>query len=146
MSMASWLIAYIIVCISLTAVSVLLILRCKKYLHIINNYIMLIDNKNTIIEHLNQTVQQWKSRVVDLEDAIKKEYGLTTRIEKTEINCEFNKLEMAVFQAGISNLISKPNLNMEDAQFYINLIRKIADILPKMEDPVATSKPDNHTS
>ena len=103
---------------------------------------MLIDNKNTIIENLNQTVQQWKSRVVDLEDAIKKEYGLTTRVEKTEVKCEFTKIEMAVMVAGISKLMNKPNLDMGDAQFYIDLMHKITDILPKMEESVATPKPE----
>ena len=106
----------------------------RLYNRIGNSEILLIQ-KNDIISNLQTLEAKWHARTIEIEDAVRKEYGIKARIEKTEVNCVFNKLELAIMQAGMSMLMGRPNIDVNDAEYYIALIRKIDEVLPNMEEP-----------
>lgn len=87
-----------------------------------------------MIESISGERTMYRTRALQVEDAIEKGYGVTIRKEVTKIIVDFNKLEMVVFLAGVNKLL-KNSSNVGDAEFYINLIKRLQSIIDKMEEP-----------
>jgi len=131
-----------VIVIALIFSGVLLRVILRLYNRIGNSQILL-SQKNEIIRNLQTLEAKWHARTIEIEDAVRKEYGIKARIEKTEVNCVFNKLELAIMQAGMSMLMGRPNIDVNDAEYYIALIRKIDEVLPDMEEPRVAPEPSS---
>jgi hypothetical protein len=86
------------------------------------------------LEQSKKIAEEWRRRTRELEDGIRDGYGIQARVEKTIINCDFTKLELSVILAGVTKLMQKPDLHIDDAEFYLNLAKKIGEVVPKMEE------------
>jgi hypothetical protein len=85
------------------------------------------------IEKLSEDRSSLKERVIELEDAIEKGYGVKIRNEVTEVIADFNKLEMVIMFSGVSKLL-EGKTTPDDAQIYIDLCKKIQGFLDKMKE------------
>jgi hypothetical protein len=94
------------------------------------NYRVKMEN---MVRELSNEKDVFKKRVFDLEDAIQKEYGVKIRNEVTEVHCDFDKLEMVIFLAGIYQLIDRSG-EIEDKEHYIKLYKKVQSFVDKMEE------------
>jgi len=120
--------------------SILMLLRIiYNYKYMVKDYNKIIEIKEARINDIAAEKAILTRRVEDLEDSIEKGFGIKTRIVKTEILCEFNKLELVVLKAGLIRMLSIPNLNINDIEFYIKLSRKIDEMLPQMEENIGQS-------
>jgi len=77
--------------------------------------------------------EKFRQRMRHLEDAVKDGFGVTVRNEVTEVQCEFNKLEMVMILAGVHKLLSGSK-DPDDMKIYLSLIDKINGVLPKMKE------------
>jgi len=91
----------------------------------------LIIEKNTMIVEFDE----YKKRVRELEDGINEKFGVSIRQEKTIVNIKFSRLELACFMSGIMLLIRNVKV-IEDAEQYVKIYKKIADMAPNVEKEV----------
>ena len=93
------------------------------------------DKLFDLVEKESKMVEQFHTALRTLEDAVEKEYGVKVRNETTEVKCEFAKIEMVMFLAGIHKLMNESK-NVDDIKIYISLIDKINNILPSMKEEI----------
>lgn len=100
-----------------------------------------VEQKRETISKLFQMLEEtgkkrlyYRERTIELEDAIEQGYGVKIRKEITVVNTEFTKLEMVVMFAGVNKLLTSPK-TADDAEIYLNLIKKIQPIMDLMEEP-----------
>jgi len=74
-------------------------------------------------------------RVIELENAIQKDYKVNIRQEVKTVNVEFTKLEMAIMLAAIGGLI-KNSSAPQDLKTYISLNDKILGFIGDMKENV----------
>jgi len=116
--------------------------------------ITVIISKSRIIKELNDTIDQ-KNRSTkitfktiadisdrknetmkdlrDLEDSINTSHGIKIRQDITNVRIDFSKVELVFIGAGIAKLL-KETADPFDAEYYINLLKKISNILPDMKE------------
>jgi hypothetical protein len=128
-------IAICVIILSISAVSARLFIREVK---LRKNLELIIQSKQSVMDTQLSRIAYYSSRVKDLEDAIKNNYGIQTRIEKNVVTCEFTKLELSIFQAGIMKLISQCN-SFEDVKIYASIIDKINATIPLIEENHAST-------
>ena len=128
-------IAICVIILSISAVSARLFIREVK---LRKNLELIIQSKQSVMDTQLSRIAYYSSRVKDLEDAIKNNYGIQTRIEKNVVTCEFTKLELSIFQAGIMKLISQCN-SFEDVKIYASIIDKINAAIPLIEENHAST-------
>ena len=106
--------------------------------------ISLASNINLLfktIETESAEKEKWKDRAESVEKAFKTGFGVTARNEITLVNTELLKVEWVVMLAGVEKLLrTAKSLTTEDAQIYIDLIKKISEILDKMPESQETKK------
>jgi len=86
-----------------------------------------------MIESISQEKVMYRKRVIELENAVEQGYGVTVRREVTNVIVDFNKLEMVILLSGVHKLL-KGSKTTEDAEFYINLIKKLQKAIDKMPE------------
>lgn len=86
-----------------------------------------------MIESISSERTMYRSRTIKLEDAVEKGYGVPIRREVTKIVVDFSKLELVVFLAGVHKLL-KASTTIPDAEFYVNLTKRLQSTLDKMPD------------
>ena len=114
----------------LSTVLIFYIIRSKK---IIIQKDKTITNNYKTIDKISELLRISKERVVELENGIEKSFGISVRQEVTNVVTDFTKLEMVVLIAGVSKLL-KGTSNVEDAEIYIKLTRKIQEFIDNMKE------------
>lgn len=76
-----------------------------------------------------------KRRVVALEDAHEKSTGIKVRVDNTITLAKFTKVEMCVLQ-GVLHKYMQHTDNVNDAEFALNLYRKMTPIIQGMKEDV----------
>ncbi|HUT44507.1 MAG TPA: hypothetical protein VMW95_09235 [Desulfobacterales bacterium] len=89
--------------------------------------------QNETIIRLAGDVKSHKARIIELEDGINKEYGVSIRQEITNVECIFTKLELIISMAGIYNLMNSP-CSVDDKEAYIGLYKRIISVVEQMKD------------
>lgn len=92
-----------------------------------------------MLEKIGDERNAFKERVVELENAIEGQYGVSVRREVTVVKADFTKLEMVIMFAGVDKLLKNPK-SADDAEFYVKLLKKIQPIIDKMEEPEEEKK------
>ena len=86
-----------------------------------------------MIESISNERTMYRNRTIKVEDSVEKGYGIAVRKEVTKIIVDFSKLEMVVFLAGTHKLLNS-GPTIEDAEFYINLVKRLQSIIDKMDE------------
>lgn len=105
----------------------------KKHLSAIQQKINSINTLYQKIEKLSARNVYLERRVIEVEDGIESGFGAKIRQEVTVVNAEFTKLEMVIMLAGVSVLLKNPK-TVDDAEFYINLSKKIQKLIDNMKE------------
>ena len=100
-----------------------------------------IQRSNTIgklfvqISDLSQDQNEYYKRVIQLENAIEKSFGVTVRQEITKINTDFTKVEWVVLLSGIYKLLDGAKVP-EDAKIYLEIIDKVQSFMEHLKEEV----------
>ncbi len=147
------LIAFTIIALELILCLILTILNYKNKVKLKNlmskskeiskNYIQLSGDSERQIQNLFKTISDLsddntylKERVIEVEDGVKKSYGVKIRNEVTEVVTDFSKLEMVVMISGVGVLL-KGTANPDDAEIYVNLNKKLQGFIDDMKEDEA---------
>jgi len=113
----------------------------KQYTHTINELtesneqkILNAENLFSMIEKLGQEKSHYKDRVNQLEKSIETGFGVAMRTELTIVDTELLKFDYVAMLAGVHKLLKSSMDNIEDAEYYIDLIKKIQAILDQMPE------------
>ena len=87
------------------------------------------------MRELNKEIRVLEERVLELENGIENQFGISVRQEVTKVECIFDKTEMAFLMAGVYELINEKGSSIEDKEYYIKLYNKIRENTELMEDP-----------
>lgn len=77
----------------------------------------------------------YKSRMVDIEDAIKKERGISIRNEVIKIDLPFNKLDFVILYSGVCKLLKDSGV-LADSEAYIKILKSLQETIDKLPEPV----------
>jgi len=114
----------------------------KQYIHTVAELTESVDQKSLAISKLFELVTElsedkakYKSRTEELEKAIETGFGISVRKNITIINTNLLKLDYVAMLAGVERLLKdSPSSSIEDAEYYITLIRKLQTILDTMPE------------
>ena len=87
------------------------------------------------VEELTEERDRFKKRTIMLENAFKKEQGISIRQDITQVIVDFDKVEMVIIMAALTKMISTGMKTPEDAEYVLKLLRKIEGFVNKMEEP-----------
>lgn len=131
-----WIITCAIISLTLVVFQIALLKAYSKIKHLkwcLNSKHIETETFFIKIEKLSKDRSSLKERVIELENAIEKGYGVKIRNEITEVIADFNKLEMVIIYSGISKLL-EGKTTPDDAQIYIDLCKKIQGFIDKMKE------------
>lgn len=90
------------------------------------------DNKEELLT-TQMALDKYKKRCHELEDSIEKGYGVKVRNEVTEVKVDFTKMEVAIISEAVRN-DSGRDMSIDNMEFYLNLRKKIAQLLEDMKE------------
>lgn len=93
----------------------------------------LINEKDNSILDLEARFKLLNDRVKEIENTYERDSGIKIRTEVTKVFSKFDKPEMIVMMAGVSSLLKNPGSH-NDAEYYVNLIKKIQGYIDHMEE------------
>ena len=92
-----------------------------------------IDNLYAQIESMSSAHGLDKMRVIELEDAIEKGFGVKVRREVTEVITDFTKLEWVVILSGVDKLIQLAKFP-DDVRIYLQILDKIQAFIDHLKE------------
>lgn len=113
----------------------------KQYTHTIKELtesneqkVLSIEKLFGMLEELSKKKSYYKDRVDQLEKSIETGFGVTVRNEITIVETELLKLDYVIMLSGVNKLLQTNMKKIEDAEYYIGLIKKIQAILDQMSE------------
>lgn len=94
-----------------------------------------LDEKgmNEMLDKSSKALDEAQRRVRELEDGVKRSFGVSVRNEITKVDCSFDKLEMVIMMAGVYKLVTSSG-DIDDKETYIKLYKKIQSFTEQMEE------------
>lgn len=113
----------------------------RQYIHTVNELTESNEQKSLsistlfgMLEAITSKKAYYKKRVEDLESSIKTGFGLSVRNDITIVNTDLLKLDFVIMLAGVMKMIKDNPNQIEDAEYYISLTKRIQAILDKMPE------------
>ena len=104
-----------------------------RYAEVINQKKSAIDTLFAQLSNESQSGKTWHARVIQLENAIEKSFGVTVRREVTEVKTDFTKLEWVVMLSGVHKLLDGSKIP-EDAKVYLEILDKIQAFIDDLKE------------
>jgi hypothetical protein len=92
-----------------------------------------LKEKDDKIKDLESKRKSLNDRVVELENAIEKDYGVKVREEINIVDIGFDKQEASIMLAGIDALIGGSTY-IDDIKVYIKLYDKIVEVIDRVPE------------
>ena len=94
-------------------------------------------------EESERNYNQMLIRCRMLEDAFKKDQGISIRQEITNVIVNFDKVEMCVMLAALNALLSNKGTKRDEAEYCLSLMKKIEGFVQQMKEDQPERKPDD---
>ena len=85
---------------------------------------------------LNEVSKQrdmYKTRCIELENGVEKDFGVQIRQEITEVKVVFTLMELTVLYTALCKLMERPLLT-EDIQYYLELRLKLEELMRTVKE------------
>ena len=125
----------------ITIVLSLLIYEVHSVHHVVT--LEIVKNKKLVEENnaLRSEVEDRNSRVEELNEAIKEGYGISTEVNTTVVDLEFEPYERGVMINALDTAIAESN-SVEAVRSYLSLLDKLVVIFTKADNAGNRKKDD----
>jgi hypothetical protein len=79
------------------------------------------------IETESKEKEEYHKRVIEIENGIKESVGITLRNDITQVNVQFDEIELYQMAEGVKLLIQKLYANISDVEYLVKLTKKLQE-------------------